>query len=53
MVVNGYIVHIEENYTTIAQEDGSMTQIELKATILCRSVTYLGADNNFRSVFIQ
>ncbi len=53
MVVNGYIVHIEENYTSSTQEDGSMTQIELTATLLCRSVTYLGADNNFRSVFIQ
>lgn len=53
MVVNGYIVHIEEKYTSSTQEDGSMTQIELTATLLCRSVTYLGADNNFRSVFIQ
>lgn len=53
MVVNGYIVHIEENYTTAAQEDGSNTQIELSVKLLSRSVTYLGADNNYKSIFIQ
>jgi len=39
MVVNGYIVHIEENYTTAAQQDGSNTQIELSVKLLSRSVT--------------
>lgn len=53
MVVNGYIVHIEENYTTAAQQDGSNTQIELSVKLLSRSVTYLGADNNYKSIFIQ
>jgi hypothetical protein len=53
MVVNGYIVHIEENYSTSANQNGSMTQIELKATILSRSVTYLGSDMHFQSTFIQ
>lgn len=53
MVVDGYIVHIEENYTTAAQEDGSNTQIELSVKLLSRSVTYLGADNNYKSIFIQ
>lgn len=53
MVVNGYIVHIEENYTTAAHEDGSNTQIELSVKLLSRSVTYLGADNNYKSIFIQ
>jgi len=53
MVVNGYIVHIEENYTTAAHEDGSSTQIELSVKLLSRSVTYLGADNNYKSIFIQ
>lgn len=53
MVVNGYIVHIEENYTTAAQQDGGNTQIELSVKLLSRSVTYLGADNNYKSIFIQ
>ena len=53
MVVNGYIVHIEENYTTAAQQDGRNTKIELSVKLLSRSVTYLGADNNYKSIFSQ
>ena len=53
MVVNGYIVHIEENYASRADQAGSNTQIEMKVKILSRSVTYLGSDNNYKSTFIQ
>ena len=53
MVINGYIVHIEEEYTSRTNQAGSSTQIELHVKILSRSVTYLGADNNFNSTFIQ
>ena len=53
MVVNGYIVHIEEEYTSRTNQAGSSTQIELHVKILSRSVTYMGADNNFQSTFIQ
>ena len=53
MVVNGYIVHIEEEYASRANQEGSSTQIELHVKILSRSVTYLGSDNNFNSTFIQ
>ena len=53
MVVNGYIVHIEENYASRADQAGSNTQIEMKVTLLSRSVTYLGVDNNFQSTFIH
>ena len=53
MVVNGYIVHIEEEYTSRTNQAGSSTQIELHVKILSRSVTYLGSDNHFQSTFIQ
>ena len=53
MVVNGYIVHIEEEYTSRTNQAGSSTQIELHVKILTRSVTYLGSDNHFKSTFIQ
>ena len=53
MVVNGYIVHIEENYASRADQAGSNAQIEMKVKILSRSVTYLGSDHNYKSIFIQ
>lgn len=53
MVVNGYIVHIEEDYSSRSNQAGSSTQIELHVKILTRSVTYLGSDNHFQSTFIQ
>ena len=53
MVVNGYIVHIEEDYSSRTNQAGSSTQIELHVKLLARSVTYLGADNNYQSTFIQ
>ena len=53
MVINGYIVHIEEEYTSRTNQSGSSTQIELHVKILTRSVTYLGSDNHFQSTFIQ
>ena len=53
MVVNGYIVHIEEEYTSNTDQSGSNTQIELHVRLLSRSVTYQGSDNHFTSTFIQ
>ena len=53
MVINGYIVHIEEKYSSTTNQAGSNTQIEMKVTLLSRSVTYLGVDNNFQSTFIH
>jgi len=53
MVVNGYIVHIEETYSSKTNQDGSTSQIELTIKVLARSVVYLGSNNNFKSVFIQ
>ena len=53
MVVNGYVVNVEENYSSSTNQAGSNTQIELHVKLLTRNVTYLGVDNNFNSTFIQ
>ena len=55
MVVNGYVVSVEENYSTGKNQTGEDEQILLDVTILARSVTYMGREeqNNYTSVFIQ
>ena len=55
MVVNGYVVSVEENYSTDRNITGEEEQILLEVRILARSVTYLGREeqNNYKSVFVQ
>lgn len=55
MVVNGYVVSVEENYSTGKNQTGEDEQILLDVTILARSVTYMAREeqNNYTSVFIQ
>lgn len=55
MVVNGYVVSVEENYSTEKNQTGEDEQILLDVAILARSVTYLGREeqNNYTSVFVQ
>ena len=55
MVVNGYVVSVEENYSAGKNQTGEDEQILLDVTILARSVTYLGREeqNNYKSVFVQ
>ena len=55
MVVDGYVVSVEENYSTGKNQTGEDEQILLDVTILARSVTYMAreAQNNYKSVFIQ
>ena len=55
MVVNGYVVSVEENYSTGKNQTGEDEQILLDVAILARSVTYLGREeqNNYTSVFVQ
>jgi hypothetical protein len=55
MVVNGYVVSVEEKYSSSKNATGEDEQILLEITILARSVTYLGRDekNHYKSVFIQ
>lgn len=55
MVVNGYVVSVEENYSANKGVTGEEEQILLDVTLLTRSVTYVGREeqNNYTSVFIQ
>lgn len=55
MVVNGYVVSVEENYSTGKNQTGEDEQILLDVAILARSVTYLGREeqNNYKSVFVE
>lgn len=53
MVVNGYVVSVEENFSTGKNVTGEDEQILLDVKILARSVTYLGHENHFKSTFIQ
>ena len=55
MVVKGYVVSVEENYSSNKNITGEEEQILLDVKILTRSVTFLGREeqNNYKSVFIQ
>ena len=55
MVINGYVVNVEEDYISLHNEAGESNQILLNVTLLVRSVTYMGREekNNYQSVFIQ
>jgi hypothetical protein len=53
MVIDGYVVHVEETYSTVVEDDGSDKQMLLNVTLQVRSVTYLGRENNFQSKFIE
>lgn len=55
MVVNGYVVSVEENYSSSKDATGEEEQILLEITILVRSVVYMGREEqyHYKSVFIQ
>lgn len=55
MVVNGYVVSVEENYSAGQNVTGEDEQILLDVTIMVRRVTYLGREEqgHYTSVFIQ
>lgn len=55
MIVNGYVVSVEETYSSSKNMTGEDEQILLDVTILARSVTYMGREeqNNYKCVFIQ
>ena len=53
MVVNGYVVSVEENYSAGKNQAGEDEQILLDVTLLARSVTYLGRENHFKNTFVQ
>ena len=55
MVVNGYIVGVEENYNSMKDQEGIDKQMLLDVEILVRSTIYMGREeqNNLKSVFIH
>ena len=53
LVVDGYVVHVEEEYHSSKQVDGVDQQMLLDVKMLVRSVTYLGRERNLKSCFIQ
>ena len=55
LVVNGYVVSIEEDFNSAKNSQNIDEQVILNIQILVRSVLYLGRDENsgLKSVFIQ
>ena len=53
MVVDGYVVHIEEQSAEKDNSEGEDRQTLLKVMLQVCSVTYLGSDNNYKCTFIQ
>ena len=53
MVVDGYVVHIEEQSAEKDNGEGEDRQTLLKVMLQVCSVTYLGSDNNYKCTFIQ
>jgi hypothetical protein len=55
MVVNGYVMSVEENYSSGKNRVGENEQMQLNVMVMARSVTYLGREkqSNYTSVFIQ
>ena len=55
MIVDGYVVGVEERYTSQTGNAGSDKQMLLDIEVLVRSTIYLGREeqNNYKNVFIH
>ena len=55
MIVDGYVVGVEERYTSQTGNAGSDKQMLLDIEMLVRSTMYLGREeqNNYKNVFIH
>ena len=53
MVVDAYVVHVDEEYVTRAVGEGADKQILLNVKLQVCGVTYAGKENHLRSLFIQ
>ncbi len=53
MVVDGYVVHLEEKYKTGKTDDGASDQMLLEVKLLLRSITYLGVENHLENSIIK
>lgn len=52
MVVGGYVVDVEDDYTTTPVSDGSTEQMLIKIKLLVANITYIGVNGN-RSIIIS
>lgn len=53
MIVDAFVVKVDQEYTTQHTGLDSDEQIMLRVKLLVRSITYLGTDKNFTSTFIK
>jgi hypothetical protein len=53
MVVDGYVVKIEEIFSTEKTALGQDEQVLLDVDMLVRSIEYMGRDNNLKNTFIR
>jgi hypothetical protein len=55
MVVNGYVVNVEEQYSSLQDDSGVDKQMMLNVELLVRSTTYMGRErqNDLTSIFIH
>jgi len=53
IVVDGYVVHLEEKYVSGMDPEGRSNQMLLSVKMLLRSITYLGVENQMENVFVS
>ena len=53
MVVDGFVVQVEEEYDSKKDPHDKSEQVRLDVKLMVRSVTYLGKDKNITSKFIR
>ncbi len=53
MIVNGYVVRVEEDYHSSKNDEGLDEQMMLNVIIQVCAVTYLGKENHYTSTFIK
>jgi len=53
IVVDGYVVHVEEKYYSGKTTDGKSDQIQLEVKMLLRSIIYLGVENQIENIIIK
>jgi hypothetical protein len=53
MIVNGYVIGIEEDYNSSKNSRGIDEQMTLNVQLLVRSITYLGRERNHINTFIK
>jgi hypothetical protein len=53
MIVNGYVIGLEEDYNSSKNSRGIDEQMTLNVQLLVRSITYLGRERNHINTFIK